>query len=370
MKCKNCGQELMSNTRYCPKCGCPVNYQQPIQNRTANYQQQINQSPKKGLSTGAIVVIVIGAVFFALCLLCTGCVACVACAGGSSDRASSYYVDTEKPTEQTTNKITEKTTDASDDNRRATLEEKYAKESKEYTELSNEILYEYGEYLIGTNITTAVTIGEISNKDLKASYDGSDSIFFSFIMNFDEELELKYYKEDELVVITGKVKEKSTFDAIEFENCHILASGDKAKEKYNELNKNIENQKQVAEDYKKQYKEKEQISEAENKEDYKSKCIIVDYSDVERNPNNYDGKTIKVKGKVTQVIEGWFDSETILLEEGENTWYVTYTPGENESRILEDDEITVYGKCTGVSSYTSLLGKQITVPSMAVKYIE
>jgi hypothetical protein len=46
------------------------------------------------------------------------------------------------------------------------------------------------------------------------------------------------------------------------------------------------------------------------------------------------------------------------------------TRPEGESRILEDDWITCYGECEGVESYTTVLGSQITIPSMKMKYYE
>ncbi len=113
-------------------------------------------------------------------------------------------------------------------------------------------------------------------------------------------------------------------------------------------------------------------------EDYKKSCAEVSYNDVERNPNKYDGTKIKITGKVVQVSEGvLFDSNTYLVsvtcdEYGfwDDNVYISYEPPENESRVLEDDIVTFYGECTGVTTYVSVLGAKITIPSLSAKYVE
>ncbi len=122
--------------------------------------------------------------------------------------------------------------------------------------------------------------------------------------------------------------------------------------------------------------EPESESEAETKSyeeirtDYIQTCETVSYTDIERNPDNYKGKNVKVQGEVIQVYEGWFNSVTLRIESEEGIWYVTYKRSENESRILENDIITAYGECTGVETYKALLGNSITIPSMTMEYYE
>ncbi len=110
-----------------------------------------------------------------------------------------------------------------------------------------------------------------------------------------------------------------------------------------------------------------------SKEDYIDLCVPAEYESIARNPNDYKGEYITFKGTVIQVIEG----STVTLrinQENKNdkwasdTWLITYSPSQNESRILEDDVIIVYGKCLGITSYQSVLGQKITVPSMKMEY--
>lgn len=117
-------------------------------------------------------------------------------------------------------------------------------------------------------------------------------------------------------------------------------------------------------------KEAKEARLARERENYINSCKTVSYSDVERNPSSYKGTKIKVSGKVIQVVEGWFNSVTLRVEANYNDiWYVTYTRAEDESRILEKDNITIYGECKGVRTYTTILGGSETIPSVEAEYI-
>lgn len=95
-----------------------------------------------------------------------------------------------------------------------------------------------------------------------------------------------------------------------------------------------------------------------------------DYNRIERNPDQYKGEYAKVSGIVIQVSEGWFDSVTCRVREsGNKIWYVSYKHKEGEPRILEDDTVTFYGVCKGVTTYTALLGNSITIPKLDAEYV-
>lgn len=109
-----------------------------------------------------------------------------------------------------------------------------------------------------------------------------------------------------------------------------------------------------------------------NQSDYINACVTVQYKDVERNPEQYKGKKIKVSGKVIQVMESG-SSVTLRVSDArdsDNIWYVTYKRSENEARILEDDNITLYGECRGVVTYTTILGSSVTIPGVNAVIIE
>ena len=117
---------------------------------------------------------------------------------------------------------------------------------------------------------------------------------------------------------------------------------------------------------------------SDSKDEYINRCHPVDYESVARNPNNYKNSYITFRGTVVQVIEGATEGATVYLRVNQDnediwssdTWFIEYKPSPNESRILEDDIITVYGVCTGLYTYKALLGQQVTIPSMTMKYYE
>lgn len=100
---------------------------------------------------------------------------------------------------------------------------------------------------------------------------------------------------------------------------------------------------------------------------------ICSYNDILRNPDNYKGKQISIRGKVLQVIEGWFGSISLRVgTDGyfyDDVYYVTYNKDDVKINLIEDDYVTVYGTCTGTETYRSLLGERITIPSMKAEKI-
>lgn len=116
--------------------------------------------------------------------------------------------------------------------------------------------------------------------------------------------------------------------------------------------------------------EPETQSPEEVRAEYISGCEPVVYKDVERNPGTFEGKTIAVKGEVIQVAEGWFNAVTLRIKSEEGIWYATYTRNEDDPRILEDDIILAYGKCTGVKTYSTVLGSSMTIPAMEIEYYD
>lgn len=119
-----------------------------------------------------------------------------------------------------------------------------------------------------------------------------------------------------------------------------------------------------------------------NVQQFISSCKQLDYKAVSRNPDQYKGDPVYIKGKVVQVSESsmLFSDDTRLIlrvntKEGEygiweDTVYITYTLKAGESRILEDDNVTIYGTCKGIETYTAVLGNSISIPSISAVSIE
>ena len=117
-------------------------------------------------------------------------------------------------------------------------------------------------------------------------------------------------------------------------------------------------------------------TDAEKAQEYKSSCTAgYSYTELACDPNTYVGKNAKFTGKVIQVSEGL--GSTVMrvdVTQGKYSWddtlYVTYTPKDGESRILEDDIITIYGEMQPLKTYTTVMGASVSIPAIDAKYIE
>lgn len=97
----------------------------------------------------------------------------------------------------------------------------------------------------------------------------------------------------------------------------------------------------------------------------------ITYEQLARDPDQYKGKKAKFTGKVIQVSE---DNRKVQLRIAVNDDYdtvllVAYDSNITSSRILENDNVTVKGVSSGVITYQSTMGGNITIPAMAVEMI-
>lgn len=98
----------------------------------------------------------------------------------------------------------------------------------------------------------------------------------------------------------------------------------------------------------------------------------ITYNQLSRTPDEYEGKKVKFKGRVLQVIEGNYGMTSLRVATSgryDNVIYVKYLSSIVESRVLEDDTITIYGTSEGLMSYESTGSGTITIPSISVDYI-
>lgn len=155
-----------------------------------------------------------------------------------------------------------------------------------------------------------------------------------------------------------------------------LAEAD-AKAKAAELKKQEEEEKAKAEaeERKKQEeakkKEEQAKKEAEEKE-RKGYDTGITYDQLARTPDKYMGEKVKFKGKVVQVMEG--DGTTqIRLAVNDNYDTIVYAEYDSsivESRVLEDDMITIMGVSTGLITYESTMGGNISIPGILIDKID
>ena len=131
---------------------------------------------------------------------------------------------------------------------------------------------------------------------------------------------------------------------------------------------NEEKRKAEEEEAKRKEEEEQRAKEEEEKKGYDTG---ITYSQLARNPDDYMYKKVKFKGKVIQVMEGDGETQIRLAVNGsyDNIIYGIYKSDIVDSRVLEDDYITIYGNSAGLITYTSTMGGEITIPSVVITKI-
>lgn len=116
---------------------------------------------------------------------------------------------------------------------------------------------------------------------------------------------------------------------------------------------------------------RESLTKAVSKDKGYSKLTKTNYEDYARHESLHEDEPITATGKVLQVVEG-SERNTIRLAVDSNSdmvIYLTEDPQISSIRILEDDTITVTGKYTGLYTYSSTRGGEITIPSASVETV-
>lgn len=105
---------------------------------------------------------------------------------------------------------------------------------------------------------------------------------------------------------------------------------------------------------------------AEIRNQYKNTCQELEVNELLRNPEKYKYNDLKYSGKILQVVEQATNSgiTKLLLDTGKENGIIqiVYNRHVNESRFLENDNITVYGQFYLLDEYISVLGAKQTVP--------
>lgn len=139
-----------------------------------------------------------------------------------------------------------------------------------------------------------------------------------------------------------------------------------AESKAIEAQKVIEQEKAEAEE---KIRQEEAAKAAEEAQGYETG---ITYDNIARRPDDYKGKKVKFYGKVIQLIEGDYRNQIRFAINGNYDYVILgeYKKDIVESRILEDDLITIYGVSSGTISYKSTLGGTITIPAVSIDRID
>ena len=96
----------------------------------------------------------------------------------------------------------------------------------------------------------------------------------------------------------------------------------------------------------------------------KAKCQEISFKELNKNPDKYVGEHIKVRGRVMQISEGNSNGNYMLMYANGDYNQLVYVEYLNDTNIVEDDWITVYGICDGSYSYETQIGGSNTVPAI------
>ena len=409
MRCPRCNSEIHTQDRFCARCGNMIqwcgnnvnqggnrntygmngcmnpqqnfmplqrpnnyqNWQKPGYNSQNGYRYGGNNSQKKNKNIVEMVLVIVGVLFVLGMIIVIG-------GGQESEAVSKEAQEISAENIRGTKKNKKKKLEENEKEQKQqgksceTILGEYANGGYSTAELDASVLYQYGVYYKGYAVHTAFVINEKDADLLKMDLEDDGSWFYSLICKFDNEEEIEGLEDGTQVEVVGVVEEPSSIGkTVTLTQCQVISSGETAQKVMDNLAQSKETQLNDAEALKISAEEVAVEKEKQDNEAYKASCVSVDYNDVARNPDNYNGQNIVVTGVVIQVSEGLFDSVTLRVDIGDgNIWYVNYYREKNESRILENDTVTLYGECTGVESYTSVLGGTITIPSMDAKIVE
>ena len=237
-----------------------------------------------------------------------------------------------------------------------------------YLYITGNDLEKYAPNMTGCRIYTVGTISDFNDNAVQITL--ADGFMMS---NFDVGDRISRYenafKRNDTVAILGTIESYDDFwlvgRSVKLNNCYIFAYGDDA-------NSYIQSQSDPA--LSGYFVVTEEIANSSqsgdiSEGDYKALCQYYPYEDILRNPDAYKNKYAIVTGTVDQTISGFFSDTLYIADDAGNKWECVYSYKDGEGHLLEGDYVSVYGKCDGTTTSTTLLGKQVTLPYVRVEYI-
>lgn len=104
---------------------------------------------------------------------------------------------------------------------------------------------------------------------------------------------------------------------------------------------------------------------------FKANCSPMEYADLLRYADTLRGETYSLNGEVLQIISEENNYvELLVICDNTNVVHVKYSYKDIDTKMLEGDEITVYGTFYSLFSYLTVSGTQQKVPSITAKFIE
>ena len=236
-----------------------------------------------------------------------------------------------------------------------------------YAYITLEDMNRYIVNMTGQRIYTVMTVGDVKSDRVQTHTDGG-FMYQSFVTPIDYS---EYFHEGDVVAVFGTVGEtQSLFGAnwTDVVDSQVFAYGEEAEAYRRDTTDESLSGYLVLTEEVANSKGKNNISEDE----FKSLCDYYPYEDILRNPDSYKKKYAVLTGSVDQSVEGAFGLYTTLyITDGNgDKWDCTINYKEGQSHILEGDYVTVFGILNGTSTATTVLGQQVTMPSLQIEYVE
>lgn len=375
MRCPNCNFENNDNNRFCINCGSPLPVIVP-----QGQPKQSKKSEKWYQCTAFTVIMLI--LFFPVGLVfmwiyrknwktvvkatITAIFIILVLPSAFGDEDNSY--NKEQVTSESEENEEENRDVQEDDTKEVSLDSELEQfKSGGYAYITNSDLNTYAVNMTGVKAYVVTQVDDMKDGMIQSTLD--DGFMMSnFNVGDNYEKYSEFIAEDDTVAIAGTVADMKDYSfagkSVELNDCIVFAVGDDANQYVKDsTDESLSQYLTVTED----------VADAEDdisEEDYKNLCQQLNYEDILRNPDTYDGEYCVVSGTVDQIIEGWFDTYTIyVMDASGNKWECIYLYKDGESHLLEGDSVTVYGKCNGTTTANTLMGEQVTLPYVDAEYI-
>lgn len=236
-----------------------------------------------------------------------------------------------------------------------------------YPYISPDDLGKYFSNMSGVNVYTVITVDDINEDNIQSSI-SNGYMFSEFCLENAHVQQKDFINKDDKIAIMATVDNFDTYSflgtSVKLKDCIIFAKDEEASKyqketsdevlsQYFVLNENVANTAKI------------DLTEDE----FKGLCNSLDHNDILRNPDNYNNKFCVINGKVSQIIESFLGVTIYITDGNGNQWGCTYNYKDGESHLLENDYITVYGKCNGTTKVKTLSGKQVILPYVNIEYI-
>ena len=103
----------------------------------------------------------------------------------------------------------------------------------------------------------------------------------------------------------------------------------------------------------------------------KQAAVAIPYDDLARNTEKYESQLGSFTGNVVQVMESGDEANLRVSVDGDSDQmiYVDY-PDYSTARVLEGDTVNLVGRIEGRLTYQTVLGAQVTIPSVTAMWLE